>query len=266
MGKKIAIEELHILAKTHDGECLSKEYINSHTKYIWKCDNTNHASFLASHNNVKTKNSWCPECKGEDMGKRNSIFFKGYKFSKERNEKLSKIAKKKGFGKWMLGRKLPESTCQKISNTNMGHATSQETILKIKSSKLKNPYTHNNEAKRKMRLSRIAYLTKIINGGGQISPNYNINACKIIDEYGKENGYNFQHAMNGGEFYIKELGYWVDGYDKDKNTVFEYDEKHHFDINGNLKPKDINRQANIINYLNCKFIRYNKITNEVKEY
>ena len=61
--------------------------------------------------------------------------------------------------------------------------------------------------------------------------------------------------MNGGEFYIKELGYWVDGYDKDKNVVIEIDEKRHFDINGNLHKKDIKRQDEIMDLLKCKFIR-----------
>jgi very-short-patch-repair endonuclease len=51
------------------------------------------------------------------------------------------------------------------------------------------------------------------------------------------------------------LGYWVDGYDKEKNVVIEIDEKQHFDINGNLLEKDIRRQKEIEKYLDCKFIR-----------
>ena len=58
--------------------------------------------------------------------------------------------------------------------------------------------------------------------------------------YGKKNGYVFQHAMNGGEVCID--GYFLDGLDEEKKTIIEIDEKHHFDINGNLKPKDIKRQ------------------------
>lgn len=89
---------------------------------------------------------------------------------------------------------------------------------------------------------------------GQAAPMYNPNAISIIEHYGKENGYNFQHAENGGEFYIKELGYWVDGYDKENNIVIEFDEPHHFQ-NGQLKQKDIIRQEQIIKFLNCNFIR-----------
>lgn len=43
---------------------------------------------------------------------------------------------------------------------------------------------------------------------------YNTTACKFIDEYGKQHGYNFRHALNGGEIMI--AGYFVDGYDKEK--------------------------------------------------
>ena len=90
---------------------------------------------------------------------------------------------------------------------------------------------------------------------GQAFPFYNSNACRVIEEYGKMFEYNFQHAENGGEYHIKELGYFVDGYDKDKNVVIEVDEEHHFDIDGNLLEKDKNRQQEIENYLDCKFIR-----------
>ena len=45
----------------------------------------------------------------------------------------------------------------------------------------------------------------------------------------------------------KELGYWVDGYDKLKNVVIEFDEKY------NNKP-----QNEIIKHLKCDFIRLNE--------
>lgn len=79
---------------------------------------------------------------------------------------------------------------------------------------------------------------------------YNPEACKIIENYGKENGYNFQHAENGGEYHIKELGFWVDGYDKEKNVVIEYYEKHH----KYQKERDERRKQEIVDYLGCKFI------------
>lgn len=56
-----------------------------------------------------------------------------------------------------------------------------------------------------------------------IVPNYNINVIPIIEEYGKKYGYNFQHAENGGEYYVDGLGYYLDGYDKENNVVIEVD-------------------------------------------
>lgn len=86
-------------------------------------------------------------------------------------------------------------------------------------------------------------------------PNYNINAIPIIEEYGKQYGYNFQHAENGGEYYVDGLGYYLDGYDKEKNVVIEIDESHHFNKDGSLKKRDIIRQEKIEKLLGCKFIR-----------
>ena len=92
-------------------------------------------------------------------------------------------------------------------------------------------------------------------GGGA---NFSEKACKYIDCLNEKNGWNLQHALNGGE--ITCLGYWLDGYDKDLNIVFEYDEpKHYKDRENNiLKDKDIERQNEIIENLHCKFYRYNE--------
>lgn len=113
---------------------------------------------------------------------------------------------------------------------------------------------------------RISTLKLIEKKHGGIRPMINPDACNLIHEYGIKNGYNFQHALNGGEYYIKELGYFVDGYDKEKNVIFEYDEPHHFNKNGTLKEKDIIRMYEIINYLKCKCIRYNEKLKNYSEY
>lgn len=102
---------------------------------------------------------------------------------------------------------------------------------------------------------RISYINRMVLTGEFYHPSYNTNACRLIDEYGKKTGYNFQHALNGGEYYIKNLNYWVDGYDKERNIIIEVDEPKHFDKNGNLKSKDIKRMNEIQNNLNCRFIR-----------
>jgi len=106
------------------------------------------------------------------------------------------------------------------------------------------------EYRKNCRLYAIDRIEKNKLNGNQLIPNFNPNACKIIDQYGKKNGYNFQHAMNGGEYYIKDLGYWVDGYDKNKNIVIEIDEKRH----KYQQEKDVIRQKEIESLLKCKFI------------
>lgn len=84
-----------------------------------------------------------------------------------------------------------------------------------------------------------------------VFPNYNPIACKLIDEYGKLYGYNFRHALNGGEFPVPNTRYYVDGYDEEKNVVIEVDEAYH----KRQTEKDIKRQQEIVKQLNCKFIR-----------
>lgn len=105
------------------------------------------------------------------------------------------------------------------------------------------------------RISRINQISKDKFNGNQIIPSYNQIGCELFDKISKENNIHIQHAMNGGEFYIKELGYWIDGYDKVNNVVYEYDEKHHY-INNKLLEKDIIRQKEIEEHLSCKFIRF----------
>jgi hypothetical protein len=87
---------------------------------------------------------------------------------------------------------------------------------------------------------------------GMPSVNYNREACKIIDDYGKKHGYNFQHAENGGECKIKSDNtyYFVDGYDKEKNVVIEYYEKAH----KGQRERDVMRKQKIVDILNCEFI------------
>lgn len=111
---------------------------------------------------------------------------------------------------------------------------------------------HTKSSKKKQRISTLKYIESM---NGQLAPRYNINSIPIIEQYGKEHGYNFQHAENGGEYHIKELGYFIDGYDKKNNVVIEIDEPHHFDSNGELRENDKIRQREITKYLGCKFIR-----------
>tara|TARA_R110000751_G_scaffold173040_1_gene279471 strand:+ start:527 stop:1135 length:609 start_codon:yes stop_codon:yes gene_type:complete len=130
------------------------------------------------------------------------------------------------------------SSCQKCANVGKGWQTTHT------------GYDRTDEINQK---SRVSAINRIKNTKGQISPNYNKLSIPILEAKAKELGItDLQHAENGGEFQV--CGYFVDGYSKEHNIVFEYDEKHHFK-NGNLKEKDIKRQSQIEKTLDCKFIR-----------
>lgn len=108
------------------------------------------------------------------------------------------------------------------------------------------------------RLKFLERISENIKNGNQITPSFNKKACKIFDEISKKENIHIQHAMNGGEYYIPSLGYWLDGYDVINNVAYEFDEKRHF-IKGKLKSKDIDRQKEIKKLLKCKFIRINDL-------
>lgn len=112
----------------------------------------------------------------------------------------------------------------------------------------------NKAGKTRAKLMREGIINFPYNG----KPNYNVKACRYIDELNKKFGWNLQHAENGGE--IRIVRYFPDGYDKKLNIVFEYDEPGHYkDVENNiLNEYDIERQKYIIEKLNCKFYRYNE--------
>jgi hypothetical protein len=112
--------------------------------------------------------------------------------------------------------------------------------------------THSEDTKLQMRKSALAYLEET---KGQLMPRYNKKSIALIEAYGEKHGYRFMHAENGGEYFIRELGYFLDAYDPIHNIVLEVDEKHHFDHTGALKPRDQERQKQIQALLQCTFIR-----------
>lgn len=222
--------------------------------------------------------------------------------SENTKKKMSEISIEKGFGKWMSGKTLSKDTKTKISNKLKGLKRTEETRKNISQSKMgekngfygkthsdeykeklkntinfKNTHTPesiekrrikmigrkaSNETKKKMRISKIEYIK---NKNGGICPMHNTNACIYFDELSRINNWNLQHALNGGEFYLSELGYFIDAYDVEKNIVVEYDESLHYDSKGKLKTKDVIRQTEIIDKLKCRFFRYNEIKKELYE-
>lgn len=174
--------------------------------------------------------------------------------------KLSLHCGKSGEKNGMFGKKHSKKSRELMSiNTKIAMNSPEivEKMFKIKSSKEYRTKLSNSLKGRKfsdITKSKMRHSAKIrVIRQGFPASSYNPDACKIIDEYGKQNGYNFQHAMNGGEFKVKigRKHYYIDGYDIDKNVSLEVDENFH----KYQKDKDIKRQNEIQAMLNCKFIR-----------
>lgn len=174
-------------------------------------------------------------------GKKNPFY--GKKHTKESIEKFSNKLK---------GKRCPEHVKKYFSNLYSGSG---------------NPFygkKHTNETRKRLkeiassesgrRIRRFNAIKK-----NKFYPNYSKIGCKLFEEINTELGWNGRHAENGGEYYIEELGYWVDYYEPNLNIVIEYDGKHH----GlkKVREKDLIRQNEIIKFLKCKFyrIKFNEI-------
>ena len=202
---------------------------------------------------------------------------KGKKLSEEIKEKISKTLKEKykngslihnmlnknhtnktkqKISKTLIGRKLSEETKKKMSKIFKGRKFSTEWRKNLsKSKKGKNlNKKHSKETKRKMRLSAIKRIEK---NNGKMFPHFNKNSIFYFKKFDKENNTKGFYGKN--EYQIKELGYWLDYINFDLKLIIEWDEKAHYNINGNLK--DIQRQKEIQKYFsNFKFIRINEET------
>ena len=198
----------------------------------------------------------CPQCQKELSYKKRSIcLVRHYKNS------LCKRCFQIGDKAFWYGKEMSESTKKKISNSIIGRKPSFKTRQKLSESKKgnKNPFFKKLFDYKHRENLRCAIIKRIKKYGIH-SKNFNPNACKFIDAYGKKNGYNFQHALNGGE--ISVGGYLLDGYDKDRNIIFEYDERHH--NREKFIKKDLFRQNYIIEKMKpTKFIRYDEWNNRL---
>ena len=109
---------------------------------------------------------------------------------------------------------------------------------------------HTELSKEKMRVATLKQKSKLYGG-----ITYNPISCVFINDLNKTFGWNLRHALNEREEWI--AGYSLDGYDKENNIVFEYDEPYH--NKPKQKKKDLVRQQNIINRINpMMFIRYDE--------
>lgn len=224
----------------------------------------------------------CPQCNKENIYKDKYAFLKSIKYNK-----VCGNCSRKNTGLKNKGRKRTEEFKLLLSEKMVGHPSlkgNQERANRIKTkllgrdvssfhkgktSFIKKCITCNKEfecqpyREKSNHFCGISCQTEYYFSNKKWYPKFNPIACSLIDEYGNKYGYNFQHALNGGEYRIEALNFWVDGYDLEKNIVIEYNEKHH---NSPIqKEKDEIRREKIINTLKCEFIvlHYN---NKIKKY
>jgi len=118
--------------------------------------------------------------------------------------------------------------------------------------------TETEEHKEAIRKGTIKYLKE----SGQVDlhapKRVSIKSIKYIENLNKEKGWNLQHGYDKGEYEVG--GYFLDGYDEERNIAFEYDESYHYkDWKENiLRERDIQRQEYIIKKIGCEFYRYNE--------
>lgn len=198
-----------------------------------KCGNEISYTRKWNRNNAEKENTNCQSCSAI-----------GRIFSEKTKRKL-----KQNSARYWKGKKrepFSDNWKQKISESRKGKKWSEEIRRKISLSKMgdKNP-TKRPEVRKKLRLAALKR-------NGIAFPNYNPIGCDIINWFNMYYDFNFQHAENGGEKCID--GYWPDGIDEKRKTIIEIDEPRHFDGDGKLREKDVERQ-NYLENLGYKFIR-----------
>lgn len=76
MVRPLTIKNMHILAESHEGKCLSIEYKNVNTKLLWRCKEGHKWKTTPM---VVKKGSWCPTCARQKSIKARSLSLKAMK-------------------------------------------------------------------------------------------------------------------------------------------------------------------------------------------
>jgi len=156
---------------------------------------------------------------------------------KIRNKLLGRISPMKGKH-W----KMSEETKNKLSKYRKGKIASEETRRKI--SENNKGRILSGETKRKLRISTIEYIKNTCNG---IRPNIGRYEKQVLDELQNIIGFSIKRGFSIN-------GYFLDGYCKELNLAIEIDEEYHYKKE-KQKQKDIEKQNNITQALNCDFLR-----------
>jgi hypothetical protein len=239
------------------------------TKKEWKrnCPKCNTELSYSSYDlwwRANKINSRCKSCSKKGMpngrlGKKHTEISKQKISSSNVGKKLTEEAKKKMSNAWIkrkINYPITKETREKMSKSFKGRKFSDNHKLNLSKSNTGKKRTE--ETKYKNRLATVNDLFKKGIIGKSI--NHNPRACEFIDKLNKEKGWNLQHAENGGE--IELYGYLVDGYDKERNIIFEYDEPHHNKLN--KKQKDLVRQRRLLEIIKPNmFVRFDEENNKL---
>ncbi len=153
------------------------------------------------------------------------------------------------------GKKQPPEVVEKRIKHQRGKHHSKEWREAIgKSHKGK---IRDDETKRKISLKiRTQRMRELESSGKLHLASFNLTSCKffdILDSFLNTLG---RYGTATGEYYIKDLGYFLDYINFDLKFIVEWDEKYHYSALGQLREKDIIRQRAIMNYFpDFKFIR-----------
>jgi hypothetical protein len=159
-------------------------------------------------------------------GKNNPLYgrvTKGFSGHIQKEESKNKMKKA------MIGRKASIETSKKIS----------EKLTGIKRTE---------EDKKHYRISAIKRIERQKFNGEKLIPSIGKDETLILN--GIEKVLNYKICRQ-----YSVAGYFLDGYIPELNIAFEVDEKKHFDNNGKLLEKDVNRQKEIEKELSCQFVR-----------
>lgn len=98
----LGIEKMQSIAKSKEGHCLSKKYVNAYTKLKWKCKHGH--IWDASPNNIKNNKTWCPHCENHEKNK---------KYYQEDAEQYAKERNGKCLGKFVSANVHSQWQCEK---------------------------------------------------------------------------------------------------------------------------------------------------------
>jgi len=222
-----------MIGHNYNGTCLKCGKTHKHPKGMGGKHHTKEAKTIMRKNTINQWKNMSPETKKE-RARLNSIVHSG-----EKNGMFGKTSR--GF----FGRKHCQKSKELIGKASMGRIFSNES--RNKQSLVLKGRKFSKETKKNMRESAIKRIEIQKLNGHPLIPSIGKNEPKILDSIERK-----QKIKIVRQFKVR--GFFVDGYCNETNTVYEVDEKFHF-IDNSLRQKDILRQHEIEEELNCQFVR-----------